>query len=129
MLLRQSYDNLQKYGKEPEDLRNVLNGFTVVLKDLRIEYVTDAFHTWLRSRREFPSPSDIRTLALDAKEVADSRRNSSVRYTGIVWTQVIRDRDGDHILGEYPQGQHKSDFELSQIFKGKRVSVTMRREG
>jgi hypothetical protein len=129
MLLRQSYDNLQKFGKEPEDLRNVLNGFTVVLKDLPIEFVTDAFQEWLRSRREFPSPSDIRSLAIEARNIAKSRVNSAARYTGIVWTQVIRDREGDHVLGEYPQGHHKSDFDLSQIFKGKRVSVTMRREG
>jgi hypothetical protein len=129
MLLRQSYDNLQKYGKEPEDLRNILNGFTVVLKDLRIEFVTDAFQEWLRSRREFPSPSDIRSLALEAKKIAASRVNSAAQYTGIVWTQVIRDRDTDSILTEYPQGHHKCDFDLSKIFLGKRIRVSMRREG
>lgn len=128
-LLKQSFDIFNIYGKEPESLQNILEGFNLCLEDMEIKYITSAFKEWMASSKNFPTPSDIRSLAIEARNIAKSRVNSAARYTGIVWTQVIRDREGDHVLGEYPQGHHKSDFDLSQIFKGKRVSVTMRREG
>lgn len=128
-LLKQSFDIFNIYGKEPESLENILLGFNLSLEDMEIKYITSAFKEWMASSRNFPTPADIRKIAIQHKDFEKSRVNSSARYTGIVWTQVIRDRETDAILCEYPQGQHKCDFDLSKIFPGKRIHVSMRREG
>lgn len=127
-LLRQSFDTFQIYGKEPEALRNILGSFIAALKDIEIEFITDGFQSWLRSKSAFPTPADIRELAIEARNIAFSRKNSSIRYNGIVWTQIIRDRLTDEIIVEYHQGQHKSDVELTKILGSRRYRMSFRRE-
>lgn len=62
ILLRQSYDIFEIYGKKPSQLRNILNGFADVLAPYHQKEITAAFRTWLHRESKFPTPSAIKQI-------------------------------------------------------------------
>jgi len=58
-LLTQCFDALKVYGKEPEQVVNLIKVFVMVLGDYTFEQVHAAFRTYLKQSNELPAPSDI----------------------------------------------------------------------
>src|SRR3954470_18040265 len=48
-LITQSFDIFQVYGKEPEAVKNILHGFSLVLDHYNGQDITAAFHSWMRT--------------------------------------------------------------------------------
>lgn len=78
-LLQQALDVFNIYGREPETLTNILKAFDLVLKDIPMPHVTDAFEIWLRMSATFPTPADIFKEAKERWELAKEREANKGR--------------------------------------------------
>lgn len=127
-LLKQSFSTFNLFGKSPEDLENIARAFWITLEDCSQSEISSAFGEWLRGQSIFPTPAEIRKMALEYRTIAyhNSNRDNSIIKEPRQFVQVIRDKNTDQIIAEYPQGHHKSDFDLMKIFPGKRLSVSIR---
>ena len=59
VLLTQCYDALKVYGKEPEQLPNLIKMFILVLGEYDFATIRKAFTEYLKRRNEMPAPADI----------------------------------------------------------------------
>jgi len=75
-LITQSFDIFNVYGKEPEALKNIIQGFSVALQNHDMQDIQAAFGQWLREKPNMPQPCDIGALAADWKRFRLSRRRS-----------------------------------------------------
>lgn len=58
-LIQQSLDIFHIYGKQPEQAKNILLGFEMVLEGRDIGDITKAFEKWMREEPNFPAPANI----------------------------------------------------------------------
>ncbi len=58
-LLAQCYDALKVYGKEPEQLGNLVKVFVLVLGEYDYPAIRVAFATYLKRHTDLPAPADI----------------------------------------------------------------------
>lgn len=61
-IVRQNYDILQTYGKDPEALKNMMRAFNDDLTGHKIESIREAFIKWRRKKNTMPTPADILTI-------------------------------------------------------------------
>lgn len=59
VLLNQCFEVQKLYGKEPENMKTVLQVFVSILGEYEPQAVVDAFRTHLKRSNEFPTPADI----------------------------------------------------------------------
>lgn len=59
ILLTQCYDALKVYGKEPEQLDNLIKMFILVLGDYIYSDIKNAFKVYLKTNTSMPTPADI----------------------------------------------------------------------
>lgn len=90
--------------------------FSSVLSDLHEIDVGEAFKTWLREQSVFPTPAQIRTIALENGKIRLAGAKKSAKAS--LWTQVIRTkpqgwpRVEGRILEENPKDNALSTCEL-----------------
>lgn len=61
-LLNQSFQIFNLYGKEPEQLTAIFQGFSMILKDETEGDITTAFLQWMREKSVMPTPAEIYAL-------------------------------------------------------------------
>lgn len=76
-LVQQSFDIFNIYGKQPEAVANILQGFGLALADQEITDIRKAFTIWLKTKSAMPTPSDIRDLCLEETK----HRSQLTRYS------------------------------------------------
>lgn len=64
-LVRQSFDVFNLYGKQPEALANIVQGFSLALEDQSVEDIRRAFMEWLNTNSTMPTPADIRNISAE----------------------------------------------------------------
>ena len=77
-LIQQSYDIFNIYGRDPENLSNVLKAFDMVLKDIPMRYVAEGFEIWLRVSSKFPTPADIHAHAKERYDLARAKAENNI---------------------------------------------------
>lgn len=77
-LIQQCFDIFNVYGKEPEAAANIIQAYALVLEPYHMDFVTKAFHEWLRTSSAIPAPADIMRLTQEA--AAHDRALKGERY-------------------------------------------------
>lgn len=52
---------------------DVLAGFEQALDDVELKHITAAFKEWLKTSDKFPTPANIRKIAVEAQRIASAR--------------------------------------------------------
>jgi hypothetical protein len=73
-LISQSFDIFQTYGKQPEAIANMVQGFSMILHDHTDAEITEAFTLWMKTQSVLPTPANIFDLCEQAR--ANSRKSS-----------------------------------------------------
>jgi len=73
MLLRQSYDIFQTYGKSPESLENMVLGFSLVLRPYNDQTIIAAFRYWMETQSILPTPADIKEVCYSKIPIYNSK--------------------------------------------------------
>lgn len=76
-LLQQSIDIFNVYGKEPEQLKNILQGFVMILDPYSSEDISAAFKEWMAESANMPTPADILKIV---KRINEGRRDIYSKY-------------------------------------------------
>lgn len=127
-LIEQSFDIFNVYGKEPEAVKNIIQGFALVLAGHDLRDIQSAFKHWMENQSAMPTPADILYLTKDAAKRRADRANPSKG----TFTQVIRRYPGkqgvDEILAEFPEGQHIGWIEMKKRWPEIRVHSAIRKD-
>lgn len=57
-----SFDTLDTYGKDPEQLKNAKKVFQFVLADYQYSEIEEAFKVYLKNNKTMPKPADIANI-------------------------------------------------------------------
>jgi len=79
-----------KVFKSPEDAKNNLKAFMMVLEDVALEDISYAFRAWLKTQPEMPVPSNIRGPALE-----NARSRNQPKYTPV---QLSTPKEREYIV-------------------------------
>lgn len=121
-LLTQSFEIFNVYGKEPEAVKSILGGFSVILAPYEIGHITAAFTRWMQISSTMPTPSDILKLTIESKSYSNIKQTGKPK-----WVQVIRDYKTDKILEERYENHLSPDHVDLRHGRGK-TRTAMRRE-
>ena len=72
--VEQSYAIFNSYGKDPQALSSITNGFWVALKEFPNHYIAKAFDEWLLEETNMPVPSQIRDSIRKSIRLDDERQ-------------------------------------------------------
>jgi hypothetical protein len=61
-MVKQCFDGLKTYGKEPEQLEATIGLFRMVLSDYPFDKIRNAFALYLKTNTEMPAPADIANI-------------------------------------------------------------------
>lgn len=95
------------YGKQVDDLPNIMLVFAECLSQYAQNEIQDAFSVHLRSSPDFPTPSDI-------IKILENKTNGRDKPNGFVYQRLVqRMRDGEQLnSSEY---QYVKDYEAYYI--------------
>ena len=86
VILRQSYNVFNLYGKTPEQMTDVIMAFDMVLEPFSGQEVIGAFSWWLANKSSMPTPADIRKYIVDEKNKERASFNDKIR--GKTWSDL-----------------------------------------
>lgn len=84
VMVSQCFDALNIYGKEPEQVENIVAIFNLVLAEYSIKQIEDAFKTYLSRNSNMPTPADIAMLI---------RRGGKPPLQATVYTALCQKRE------------------------------------
>lgn len=62
VVIRQCFNSLKVYGKEPEQVESIIQMFRMILADYPFEKILKAFALYLKTNTEMPAPADIANI-------------------------------------------------------------------
>jgi len=89
VILRQSYNVFNLYGKTPDQMTDVIMAFDMVLEPFTSHEVVGAFRWWLSNKSSMPTPADIRKYIVDEKN--KDRAAFSDRIRGKSWGELTEE--------------------------------------
>jgi len=126
-LVRQSFDGLNTFARDPAGLKTTTKLFIDVLKEFQIEVITAAFMTWASENSAMPTPADISKICKDAIAAKIEARVKEAQEP-VKWQQNLYDRATDEFIEKFYDGQHLSPIEIDRRHPGRSVRIAMARQ-
>lgn len=123
--VERAFNSLNTYGKGPEALGGIFLDFADALDGQKMVDIELAFKEWKKTKEAFPTPAEIVKLTQNFRTI---RMQSIGAHIPKAWTQVIRNRDTDEVLAEFPHPRESlSQAEIATKYGGN-VRVSMRQD-
>lgn len=90
-MLTQCFDALKVYGKEPEQLPNLIKTFILVLGEYEFPTIRRAFGVYLKRHTEMPAPADIVNIIDPPKESLSAAMYVSLQKKAYSGEYLMRD--------------------------------------
>lgn len=126
-LVRQSFDGLNTFARDPAGLKTTTKLFIDVLKEFQIEVITAAFMTWASENSAMPTPADISKICKDAIAAKIEARVREAQQP-IKWQQNVYDWNTNEFIESFWDGQHLSPAAMDKRYGSRRICVRMCRQ-